>query len=241
NGVVLLETALAPAQLASQLQQIENRLGRQRVVRWDARTIDIDLLLYDEELVETETLIVPHPRMSFRRFVLEPAAEIAGWMVHPTSRWTLARLLGHLLDSPRFVIVTAGDAEIADRLVSQLADRWKCPVWSGAEQILAAACGLPGTGGVEFPDCRVGGPPVIAKLSPQALESFGQILLTGKEWVRPALLIAVDLVGTHRQPGFACRSGGLWLGPVARITTNDPAAITQEAEAAVCCVWPDLS
>jgi 2-amino-4-hydroxy-6-hydroxymethyldihydropteridine diphosphokinase len=240
NGAVLLETALSPHELALQLQQIETQLGRQRVVRWDARTIDIDLLLYGAEIVETATLILPHPRMSFRRFVLEPAAEIAGWMVHPTSGWTLSRLLGHLLESPRFVIVASDDAAIAHRLVSHLALRWKCLVWSGAEEILASGCGLSDTGSVEFPAGRADGPPIIAQLTPQTLASCTQVLLAGKARRCPALVIAVDSVGTHKHPTFACRTVGLSLGPVARITTNEPAVITQEAEAAMSCVWPDL-
>ena len=236
NGVVLLETDLAPDTLAIQLRRIENRLGRQRVVRWDARTIDIDVLLYDRQVIETETLSVPHPRMSFRRFVLEPAAEIVGWMVHPTSGWTIARLLSHLLDSPRFIVVTSADAEIADCLVSHLAQHLNCPVWSGAEEMVAAACGLLGAGSVEFPERRCSGPPIIANLSPQTLECFSLGLLTRNDFERPALVIAADAIGTHALP--ACLSS---LGSVARITTNEPATIIQEAEAAVCCVWPELS
>ncbi len=64
--------------------------------RWAARTLDIDLLLYGDEVIETPALTVPHLRMAFRRFVLEPAAEIAPKMIHPVIGWPLERLLLHL-------------------------------------------------------------------------------------------------------------------------------------------------
>jgi 2-amino-4-hydroxy-6-hydroxymethyldihydropteridine diphosphokinase len=96
NGAILLDCELSPHELATSLQQIELSLGRDRHVRWDARTIDIDLLLFGEEIVDTSELQIPHPRMSFRQFVLRPAMEIAGEMIHPTSSWTLAGLLRQL-------------------------------------------------------------------------------------------------------------------------------------------------
>ena len=74
---------------------------------WSARTLDIDILLYGEIVVCTGDLHLPHPRMEYRRFVLEPASEIAPWMKHPTSQWTLARLLGHLEQGPACVCVAA--------------------------------------------------------------------------------------------------------------------------------------
>ena len=96
NGALLAETSLAPHDLLAALQQIENDLGRRRAERWGPRTIDLDLLLYDELVLDTPSLTLPHPRMAWRRFVLEPAAEVAGAMLHPTIGWTIARLLEHL-------------------------------------------------------------------------------------------------------------------------------------------------
>ncbi len=64
--------------------------------RWAARTIDLDLLLYGDAIVNTHELAVPHPRMTFRRFVLEPAVEVAADMVHPLSGSTLAEMLERL-------------------------------------------------------------------------------------------------------------------------------------------------
>ncbi|MEX2112122.1 MAG: 2-amino-4-hydroxy-6-hydroxymethyldihydropteridine diphosphokinase, partial [Pirellulales bacterium] len=93
---VAFVTSLTPQALHAQLQQIERDLGRQRAERWSARTIDLDLLLYGEQSIETPDLVVPHPRMAFRRFVVEPAADVAPQMVHPAIGWSMARLLAHL-------------------------------------------------------------------------------------------------------------------------------------------------
>jgi 2-amino-4-hydroxy-6-hydroxymethyldihydropteridine diphosphokinase len=122
NGAAQLETALPPLELLAVLQQIENRLGRVRTEHWGERTIDLDLLLYDDEVLNTPTLTVPHPRMAVRRFVLEPAAEIAGVMRHPVVGWTVARLLEHLNDAPRYIAIAGpigvGKTHLAKELAS---------------------------------------------------------------------------------------------------------------------------
>ncbi len=96
NGAALLTTTLSPEMLLARLQEIENQLGRRRGGRWEPRTIDLDLLLYDDLIREGPPLELPHPRMSYRRFVLAPAAEIAGARIHPTIGWSIERLLAHL-------------------------------------------------------------------------------------------------------------------------------------------------
>ena len=77
NAVAVLETDLEPVPLLSILQEIETRFGRQRTVRWGARTLDLDLLLFDGRIMNTPELCLPHPRMHTRRFVLEPLVEVA--------------------------------------------------------------------------------------------------------------------------------------------------------------------
>jgi 2-amino-4-hydroxy-6-hydroxymethyldihydropteridine diphosphokinase len=116
NAAALCETTLSPAALLESLQAIETRHGRERLQRWSDRTLDLDLLLYDDRMVETPSLTLPHPRMSFRRFVLEPAAEIAGKMPHPTIGWSLKRLLLHLDTGADRVAIVSPDQLLRERL-----------------------------------------------------------------------------------------------------------------------------
>jgi 2-amino-4-hydroxy-6-hydroxymethyldihydropteridine diphosphokinase len=105
NAAALLETSLPPRELVLHLQNVETKLGRVRGIRWGPRTIDLDLLLYDLLELESSELTLPHPRMSFRRFVLEPAVEIAADMMHPVCGNTMGGLLRHLDQSPRYVAI----------------------------------------------------------------------------------------------------------------------------------------
>lgn len=77
NGVVALRTILTPWQLLSQLQAIENQQGRKRLVRWGPRTLDLDILLFNNQTLAEEQLTIPHPRILERNFVLVPLLEIA--------------------------------------------------------------------------------------------------------------------------------------------------------------------
>lgn len=78
NAVARLQTSLSPLALLDALQAIEQSQGRERgAIRWTARTLDLDLLLYDDQIIETERLNVPHPRMSERNFVLYPLHDLA--------------------------------------------------------------------------------------------------------------------------------------------------------------------
>ena len=83
NGVAALETELAPRELLDVLLAIERRLGRERRERWGPRTIDLDLLLYGDEVIDEDGLKIPHPRLHERRFVLEPLADLAPQLVVP--------------------------------------------------------------------------------------------------------------------------------------------------------------
>lgn len=93
NAAARLETSLTAESLLTQLQRIETEAGRERVTHWGSRTLDLDLLLYGEESIDSELLTVPHRFMPFRRFVLEPAAEIASELYHPQLKWSIRQLL----------------------------------------------------------------------------------------------------------------------------------------------------
>jgi 2-amino-4-hydroxy-6-hydroxymethyldihydropteridine diphosphokinase len=128
NATVRFETSLSPQALLVKLQRVETELGRTRDLRWSARTIDLDLLLYDREIIETKFLFVPHPRMAFRRFVLEPAAEIAGDMFHATTGFTVRQLLQRLDSTPNYIAITGGKyaerAEAARRAAINVGGRY---------------------------------------------------------------------------------------------------------------------
>jgi len=89
NGACVVETAMSPRELLAACLKIERSRGRDRQVeeRWGARTLDLDLLLFENQVLHEEGLEVPHPRMLERLFVLEPLAEVAGdWIVPGTAR-----------------------------------------------------------------------------------------------------------------------------------------------------------
>jgi 2-amino-4-hydroxy-6-hydroxymethyldihydropteridine diphosphokinase len=96
NAVAQLETQLSPRQLLWNLMLIERRLGRVRTQRWGPRTIDLDLLLFGDEVLEEEGLQVPHPEMTRRSFVLVPLVEIEPLLAHPVNGESMLSLLQQL-------------------------------------------------------------------------------------------------------------------------------------------------
>jgi 2-amino-4-hydroxy-6-hydroxymethyldihydropteridine diphosphokinase len=122
NAVLRVETSLAPEKLLHGLAQIENQLGRQRSKRWGSRTVDLDLLLVGEQVINTVTLALPHPRMTFRRFVLEPAAEIAADVTHPIAGCTIQSLLDAINRTPQCIGLVATSLQ-AEKMVESLIDR----------------------------------------------------------------------------------------------------------------------
>jgi len=94
NAVIKIETELKPLQLLRALKGIESQLGREGTFRWGPRTIDLDILFFDERQVRTQELQIPHPLLHERQFVLIPLAEIDRDLIHPV----LKKSIGELLD-----------------------------------------------------------------------------------------------------------------------------------------------
>lgn len=96
NCAAELQTSLAPQELLRFLQTIENRLKRVRTIKWGPRTIDLDILLFDDLIIMDEALVIPHPRMHERLFVLAPLSEIAPYVIHPVLKQPIIKLKDEL-------------------------------------------------------------------------------------------------------------------------------------------------
>lgn len=99
NGVIEVRTALGPRSLMDALMGVEERMGRVRNGRWGPRIIDIDILLYGQAVIDEEGLVIPHPRLHERRFVLVPLDEIAPYAIHPAFGVSVRGLLDRLQDT----------------------------------------------------------------------------------------------------------------------------------------------
>jgi 2-amino-4-hydroxy-6-hydroxymethyldihydropteridine diphosphokinase len=110
NQVLAVRTTLAAPALLAACLATEQLAGRERQLRWGARTLDVDILLYGPEIIATLTLTVPHPALPARRFALVPLAEIAPQLVHPQLHLTIAELLAQCPD-PLPVHISEGGRE----------------------------------------------------------------------------------------------------------------------------------
>ena len=99
NGVAAIQTSLSPLSLLHTLKDIETTIGRKHRIRWGPREIDLDILIYGDLCVQTEKLVIPHPEMHLRGFVLVPLAEIAPNLVHPVFQESIQTLRNRLEDN----------------------------------------------------------------------------------------------------------------------------------------------
>ena len=212
NGAAVAETSLGPEELLRLLQQIESSHGRKRHERWGDRTLDLDLLLVEDRIIEVPTLTLPHPRMSFRRFVLEPAVEIAGDWVHPTIGWTLSKLLEHL-DTGDDCIAIVSPSEAARRKVSEL---------------LINRLSLAATG-----------PPLDDPKWPKSLTQWLRISPDPPYDRLPKLSILLDSVEGN-DAAWESLANQQGRGPTLQIPVGPAERVAEEVFAAVAAVWPRL-
>jgi len=99
NGVIKLESDLEPQDLLRALKEVEARLGRTETFQWGPREIDLDLLLYEDQIIQTSQLQVPHPRIQERQFVLIPLVEIAQGLVHPVLKKSIRKILEEIKEN----------------------------------------------------------------------------------------------------------------------------------------------
>jgi 2-amino-4-hydroxy-6-hydroxymethyldihydropteridine diphosphokinase len=232
NAAAVVETTVPPLAFLELLERIEARHGRVPAQRWAARPLDIDLLLYGDEVIEMPQLTVPHLRMTFRRFVLEPAAEVAPRMAHAVIGWPVERLLLHLNAAKDEVVMLSPSEALRSELTAKLSQRFgaraiDAPTFKTAEQLWPASyatwlavnqsgeektAGESGSGGLRYAAAQ------FPKLT---------ILLDADGGAPRA--VKADWSAIVRQPG---------RGPMLRLQTSDPAAIEAEVFAAIESVWP---
>lgn len=98
NGVCMVKTTLTPDEVLDECHRIEQAANRVRLIHWGPRTLDLDVLFYDQDIIASPTLNVPHPDMKNRDFVLKPMAEIAPWWLHPIYKKTMKQMLDELMN-----------------------------------------------------------------------------------------------------------------------------------------------
>jgi 2-amino-4-hydroxy-6-hydroxymethyldihydropteridine diphosphokinase len=113
NAVAEIRTSLPPRSLFEALKEIERRMGRTEGPKWGPRLIDLDLLLYGQEVVSQGDLLIPHPELHRRRFVLVPLCELASYAIHPAFGVSVRGLMDRLQDQGRVDLYNPAVAEEA--------------------------------------------------------------------------------------------------------------------------------
>lgn len=133
NAAAELDTALAPLELLDKLQAVERDLGRTRTTHWGPRTLDLDLLFWDSQIINLPRLVVPHPAAWYRRFVLDPLVEIAPLFVHPVKQVDICTLRERLLVRPLHVSFAGSQFEVRAHLIGLLASNFPAVEFSDWE------------------------------------------------------------------------------------------------------------
>jgi 2-amino-4-hydroxy-6-hydroxymethyldihydropteridine diphosphokinase len=257
NGACLIETDLPPEDVLGMLAAVENTLHRERHERWGERTIDLDLLLYDDLVVETASLTVPHPRMTTRRFVLEPSVEVAADLAVPTAACTVQDLLDNISVSHPLVAIVgvpgSGAHEVAEAVADATLSRLvRAPVplptalspgsaaWS--QTLSAWARPLAAAGWHDEPhgaiaDFWIDSLAVAAadELPPESLARLeAELDAVARTTIQPhvAILLVADAATLEERVAFSCRQADRWSNVFADVTRSN-AAVCASPDAAV--------
>jgi 2-amino-4-hydroxy-6-hydroxymethyldihydropteridine diphosphokinase len=99
NGAVKVSTSLPPLDLLALLKSIESKMGRRKTdVRFGPRVFDFDIIFYNDEIIDTPKLVIPHPRMHYREFVLRPMCDLSPGLIHPVLNKSIAQLIHGISD-----------------------------------------------------------------------------------------------------------------------------------------------
>ncbi len=122
NAVVAVDTPLTLHQVWQTIRAVEQELGRERDRRWEARQIDLDILLYEQQRIWTPQLKVPHPRMCMRRFILIPALDVAADWIDPVTGLRICELAKPLQSGPGSLCLVASDSDTAQAWLEEVAE-----------------------------------------------------------------------------------------------------------------------
>lgn len=128
NACAIVRTNLSPEELLRACQRIEDAAGRVRGVRWGSRPVDIDILSYDDRVLSEPHLTLPHPGIAYRRFVLDPLAELMPQWRHPVIGRTATDLQQRLRRRPLPILLAGGDKQLRSLIAAQLRDRFPTAV-----------------------------------------------------------------------------------------------------------------
>lgn len=222
NAIGVFETQASARDVLGMLQELEADLGRQRRRRWDARSIDLDVVLHGNLVGGATGLVVPHPRYTARRFVLVPACDVAAHFRDPRFGWTLGDLAAHLdADVPSLALVT-GRMELRETLCRRLADEYGVIVRDAWE-----ACS-----GADSPDGALGwvtaqmpvlpDPTASPTFTPEAYSGFPRLLVRiHRNSSLPAAGVPASVRGQTQWPAPHQMWPGGWKWPEYRLEIDD--------------------
>ena len=231
NAVVAIETKLNVWEMWSCVRDVETEFGRTRNQRWEARPIDIDILLHGDQRIWTPQFKVPHPRMCMRRFILAPAVDVAADWIEPVTGWSIERLFNHVRVGRGSLVVIASEIQLATKLLQEAA-RQAVADWVEFrnEQL-------------ELPNTRwVGVLPSESSL--QTLENSGsqqpkllvrlgdRMQVDGVSWEDFSRHLAIELNLVESQSDNASQKVG-YLGPRYLLPSDDPEWAIHELAAAL--------